>query len=123
MQVGSLVAGPRNTEVTVTLVAGPDQTATEHTLNSFLKCCTDLSRIGRIVVLDAGLSAEDRDMLQKRYGFLEFVDCGPGDGSGAQLGQIREQKGGRFGCIWARAGGLLPPNRTVPASWLTAFKP
>ena len=76
--VGSLVAGPRDSEVTVTLVAGPDQQATEQTLNSFLHCCTDLSRVGRFVVLDAGLSARDRTRLRKRYGFLEFADCGPG---------------------------------------------
>ena len=40
----SLVAGPRDSEVTVSLVAGPDRDATEQTLNSFPRCCIDLPR-------------------------------------------------------------------------------
>ena len=95
--VGSLVAGPRDSEVTVTLVAGADQQATEQTLNSFLHCCTDLARVGRFVVLDAGLSAQDRARLGERYRFVEFADCGPG----AQLGQLRAQVGGR---LWLHLG-------------------
>jgi tetratricopeptide (TPR) repeat protein len=95
--VGSLVAGPRDAEVTVSLVAGPDRAATEQTLDSFLHCCTDVSRVGRFVVLDVGLSALDRARLRERYGFLEFVDCGPG----AQFAQLREQIGGRF---WLHLG-------------------
>jgi glycosyltransferase involved in cell wall biosynthesis len=90
--VGSLVAGPRDTEVTVSLVAGPDRAATEQTLNSFLHCCTDVSRVGRFLVLDTGLSAQDRTELQERYGFLEFVDADPG----AAIVQIREHVQGRF---------------------------
>ncbi len=99
--VGSLIAGPREAEVTVTLVAGPDQEATEQTLNSFLHCCTDLSRVGRFVVLDAGLSARDRARLGERYPFAEFADCRPGDSSGAQLAQLRAQIGGR---LWLHLG-------------------
>jgi glycosyltransferase involved in cell wall biosynthesis len=96
--VGSLVAGPPDAEVTVSLVAGPDQAATEQTLNSFLNCCTDVAQVGRFLVIYAGLSAPDRARLheratlQERYGFLEFVDCGPG----VQLAQLREQIHGRF---------------------------
>ena len=99
--VGSLVAGPRDAEVTVSLVAGPDRETTEQTLNSFLHCCTDLSRVGRFVVVDAGLSAPDRAVLRKRYGFLEFADRRSGDGPGAQLAQLRKQIGGRF---WLHLG-------------------
>jgi hypothetical protein len=98
---GSLVAGPRDAEVTVSLIAGPDQGTTEQTLNSFLNCCTDVSQVGRFLVLDAGLSAQDRATLQQRYGFLEFVDPGPDDGPGAQLAQLRAQVGGRF---WLHLG-------------------
>jgi tetratricopeptide (TPR) repeat protein len=103
MLVGSLVAGPRDAEVTVSLVAGPDYAATEQTLNSFLNCCIDVSRVGRFLVIYAGMSALDRAglreraMLGKRYGFLEFVDCEPG----AQLAQIREHIHGRF---WLHLG-------------------
>jgi hypothetical protein len=71
--VQRLVAGPRGAEVVVSLVAGPDRAATELTLNSFLHCCTDVSRVGRFLVIDAGLSAEDREMLCDRYGFVEFA--------------------------------------------------
>ena len=99
--VSSLVAGTRDAEVTVSLVAGPHRAASEQTLNSFLHCCTDVSRVGRFLVVDAGLSAPDRAMLQQRYGFLEFADCRPGDGPGAQLAALRTQIGGRF---WLHLG-------------------
>ncbi|GFG92167.1 glycosyltransferase [Mycobacterium bourgelatii] len=99
--VGNLVAGSRNAEVTVTLVAGPDREATEQTLNSFLHCCTDLSRVGRFLVVDAGLSAQDRAALRKRYGFVEFARRRSGDGTGAQLARLRAQIGGRF---WLHLG-------------------
>jgi hypothetical protein len=56
--VPKLVAGQRDSAVTVSLVAGPDLRAIEHTLNSFLHCCMDLSRVGRFVVLAAVLEAE-----------------------------------------------------------------
>jgi len=94
--VGSVVAGPRNTNVTVSLIAGPDRTATEQTLNSFLHCCNDVSQVGRFLVLDTGLSAPDRATLQERYGFLEFAHPDIGGVPGAQLAQLREQIHGRF---------------------------
>ena len=72
--VDKLIAGPPSAEVTVSLIAGPDLSATEQTLNSFLHCCTDVSRVGRFLVIDAGLSAQDRETLCQRYGFVEFPD-------------------------------------------------
>jgi glycosyltransferase involved in cell wall biosynthesis len=104
--VGNLIAGPHDAEVTVTLVAGPDQAATEQTLNSFLHCCTDISRVGRVVVVDGGLSAQDRATLRERYGFLDFADCGPG----AHLAQIREQVGGRFWLHLGRGWRFFAPE-------------
>jgi hypothetical protein len=95
--VGSLIAGPRDAEVTVTLVAGPDHAATEQTLNSFLHCCTDVSRVGRFLVIDGGLAAQDRAKLLERYGFLEFADADPS----AEIAQIRKQIHGRF---WLHLG-------------------
>jgi len=92
----SLAAGSRDTEITVSLLAGPDRAALEQTLNSFLHCCTDVSRVGRFLVVDAGLSAPDRAMLTQRYGFLEFVDPGSGEGPGARLAQLRAQIHGRY---------------------------
>jgi hypothetical protein len=77
MLAHNLIAGPRDAEVTVSLV-GADRVTTEETLNSFLHCCTDVSRVGRFLVVDAGLSVEDRAMMHERYPFLEFVDWAPG---------------------------------------------
>ena len=99
--VQSLAAGPGETEVTVSLIAGPDRQTTEQTLNSFLICCLDVSRVGRFLVLDTGLSAADRALLQQRYGFLEFADAGPVDKPAAQLAQLRTQIDGRF---WLHLG-------------------
>jgi hypothetical protein len=84
-------AGPRHAEVVVSLVAGPDRARTEHTLNSFLNCCTDVSRVRRFLVVDVGLSARDRAILRERYGFLEFADSRSADEPDAQLEQIRAQ--------------------------------
>jgi hypothetical protein len=97
----SLIAGPGNAEVTVSLIAGPDRAATEQTLNSFLHCCTDVSRVGRFLVIDAGLSAQDRAILHNRYAFLEFADRGAGHASGAELTQLRDQIFGRY---WLHLG-------------------
>ncbi|MEE6179617.1 2OG-Fe(II) oxygenase [Mycobacterium sp. 050134] len=99
--VDSLVAGSRDAEVTVSLVAGPDREVTEQTLNSFLHCCTDVSRVGRFLVVDAGLSVEDRGWLQERYGFVEFAPRWSGDGPQAQVAQLSKRVGGRF---WLHLG-------------------
>jgi glycosyltransferase involved in cell wall biosynthesis len=96
-----LASSPRDTEVVVSLVAGPDLARIEHTLNSFLNCCTDVSRVGRFLVIEAGLAARDRATLRERYGFLEFDRLGPADGPGAQLAQLRAQIDGRF---WLHLG-------------------
>jgi hypothetical protein len=99
--VQSLAAGPGEAEVTVSLVAGPDRETTEQTINSFLTCCLDVSRVGRFLVLDAGLSAADRAKLRKRYGFLEFARRRSSDKPAAQLAQLRAQIDGRF---WLHLG-------------------
>src|ERR1700751_3339196 len=96
-----LAVGPRDTEVVVSLVAGPDLARIEQTLNSFLNCCTDVSRVGRFLVVEAGLAAGDRATLRERYGFLEFDRWGPADGPAAQLAQLRGQIDGRF---WLHLG-------------------
>ena len=99
--VQRLLAGPGETEVVVSLLAGPDRASTEHTLNSFLNCCTDVSRVGRFLVLDAGLSPKDRATLVERYGFLEFCPPGPDDGPSAHLAHLRTQIHQRF---WLHLG-------------------
>lgn len=64
--------GPDPT-VTLSVAAEPDRAATEATLNSFLRCCTDRDRVGRFVVLDSGLTPEDRAELVQRYPFAEII--------------------------------------------------
>jgi hypothetical protein len=99
--VQSLAAGPGEAEVTVSLVAGPDRQTTEQTINSFLTCCLDVSRVGRFLVIDTGLSAPDRAKLRKRYGFLEFARRRSGDGPAAQMARLGAQIDGRF---WLHLG-------------------
>jgi len=117
--VGSLVAGPRDAEVTVSLVAGPDQETTEQTLNSFLNCCADVSRVGRFLLVYEGVSALDRAKLserarlRQRYAFLEFLDCGHGEGPGAHLAQIREQIGGRFWLHLGQGWRFFAPDNLI----------
>ena len=43
--VRNLIDGPRGADVTVSLIAGPDRSSTEQTLNSFLSCCTDVMKV------------------------------------------------------------------------------
>lgn len=95
--IQSLVASPGDSEITVSLIAGPDRASTEQTLNSFLHCCLDISRVGRFLAVDIGLSPQDRQLLQERYGFLEFAQPGPGP----QLADLRAAIHGRF---WLHLG-------------------
>jgi hypothetical protein len=99
--VRSLTTDRGETEIAVTLIAGPDRHTTEQTLDSFLTCCRDVSRVGRFLVLDAGLSAPDRAKLRKRYGFLEFPRRRSGDGPAAQLAQLHTQINEQF---WLHLG-------------------
>jgi hypothetical protein len=99
--VQSLTADPGKAEVTVSLIAGPDRQTTEQTINSFLTCCLDVSRVKRFLVLDTGLSAPDRKLLRKRYGFLEFPRRRSGDGPAAQFAQLHAKVNERF---WLHLG-------------------
>jgi glycosyltransferase involved in cell wall biosynthesis len=109
MLVGSIIAGPRDAEVTVSLVAGPDRAATEQTLNSFLHSCTDVSRVERFLVIDDGLAAQDRANLLECYGFLEFADADPG----AEIERIREQIHGRFWLHLAHNWRFFAPENLI----------
>jgi hypothetical protein len=83
-------------EITVSLIAGPDLVGTQQALNSFLNSCSDVSLVGRFLLIDAGLSAADREILQALYEFLEFTHLGPEDAQDIQLTQVREHIHGRF---------------------------
>ncbi|MCV7329654.1 hypothetical protein [Mycobacterium cookii] len=99
--VQSLIAGPGAADVTVSLVAGQDLQTTEHTINSFLNCCLDASRVKRFLVLDTGLSDSDRAKLLRRYGFIKFARSVLKDKPAAQLAQLRARVDGR---LWLHLG-------------------
>ena len=90
--------GRPNAEVTVSLIAGADRAVTEQTLNSFLNCCSDVTRVGRFLILDTGLTAADRAAVGSRYGFVEFAFA---EDSGSYLSQLRAQIHGRY---WLHLG-------------------
>jgi hypothetical protein len=76
--VRNVIDGPRDTDVTVGVIAGPDWPSTATTLDSFLHCCTDVAKVGRFLVFDHGQTPGDRTILHQRYPFLEFVECADG---------------------------------------------
>ncbi|OBK34767.1 hypothetical protein A5658_10980 [Mycobacterium sp. 1245111.1] len=111
--VQSLTTSLGTAEVTVTLAAGPNRQSTENTLNSFLNCCLDVSWVGRFLILDAGLSAPDRELLQQRYGFLEFANADPGDNPAAQLAKLHVQINGRFWLHLGEGWRFFTPERYI----------
>ena len=98
--VQTLPARPGQAEVTVSLVAGPDRQTTEQTLNSFLTCCLDVSRVGRFLVLDTGLSAPTAPSCAN-VTHSEFARRRSGDKPAPLLAQLRAQIDGRF---WLHLG-------------------
>ena len=87
--VRNLINGPRDPDVTVGMIAGPNWPATAATLNSFLHCCIDVTKVGRFLVFDHGQTPGDRTILRQRYPFLEFVECAEG-------ADLREHIRGRY---------------------------
>ena len=77
-RVSLLGTAPFGSDVTITVVAGPDRGAVERTLNSFFRCASDLSRVGRILIADMGLWPEDRTALRDCYPTIEFHSFPPG---------------------------------------------
>jgi len=111
--VRSLLAGTRDSEVTVTVIAGPGGAGTEATLNSFLTCCLDVSQVGRVLLVDAGLPAEDRAALSARYGFVEFTHQGPSDEPGAVLAHLANQIRGRYWLHVGRGWRFFAPEQLI----------
>jgi hypothetical protein len=102
-----------NAEITVSLIAGPDLVGTQQALNSFLNSCTDVSLVGRFLLIDAGLSAADREILQALYEFIEFAHLGPEDAQDIQLGQVRENIDGRFWLHLDQNWRFLAPENLI----------
>ncbi|WP_292975327.1 glycosyltransferase [Mycobacterium sp.] len=99
--VRRLIPNSDNADAVVSLLAGPDQGTTEQTLNTFLHCCLDAWRIKRVLILDAGLTAQDRATLQSRYPLVDFIPDVPGDSPDAQLARLRNSVDGR---LWLHLG-------------------
>ena len=87
--VRNIIDGPRDADVTVSVIAGPNWHSTAATLDSFLHCCTDVAKVGRFLVFDHGQTPEDRVILLQRYPFLEFIECADG-------AELREHIRGRY---------------------------
>lgn len=83
--------GRRDAEITVSLIATTDRRLAEWTLNSFLRCCVDLTQNERFILVDAGLSPTDRKSLTESYPFLEFIE-----GDTSDLNGVRDKIGGRY---------------------------
>jgi hypothetical protein len=112
--VRKLIAAPCGSDVTVSVIAGPNRSSTEQMLNSFLHCCTDVMKVRRFLILGAGLSVQDQTILVERYGFLEFVQ----DGAGDQLTRLRDQINDRFWLHLGQGWRFFAPDNLI--SRLTA---
>ena len=75
---------------------GPDRTVTERTLDSFLNCCRDLDRISRFLIIADGLAVQDRDVVRRRYPFVELLDASPAEELYLRLSHIRNALTGRL---------------------------
>ncbi|MBY0442101.1 MAG: glycosyltransferase [Mycobacteriaceae bacterium] len=105
--------GPREVEVTVSLISGPDLQSTERTLNSFLRCCTDITRVGRFLVLDVGLSAQDRAALMDRYRFVELTHTDSTQETKDQIAHLRTQINGRFWMHLSQGWQFFAPENFI----------
>jgi hypothetical protein len=59
--------------VTLSITACRRPELFEQTVDSFLRCCEDVERIGRWICVDDGSSPADRRRMQQLYPFFEFV--------------------------------------------------
>lgn len=64
-------------EITLTITSCRRLALFERTVNSFLRCCADVERIGRFVCVDNGSSPADVERMRSRYPFFEFVLTDP----------------------------------------------
>lgn len=64
---------PGDADVTLTVTTCQRLDLFERTVNSFLNCCQDLERIHRFVCVDDNSSPADRQRMQQRYPFFDFI--------------------------------------------------
>ena len=95
--VRSMRSAPQDAdvEVSVSLTTGADLDIAERSMNSLLNSCTDCPRIGRFVVDDSLLSAEDRAVFRSRYPFAEPLGLSA-DSVGDRLHRISDTITSRY---------------------------
>ncbi len=69
--------GAGNAQVTLTISSCRRPVLFERTVNSFLRCCSDLERIGRWICVDNGSAEVDRARMRELYPFMEFIYTDP----------------------------------------------
>jgi tetratricopeptide (TPR) repeat protein len=104
--VCNVIDGPRDADVTVSVIAGPNWPSTAATIDSFLHCCTDVAKVGRFLVFDHGQTPEDRTILRQRYAFLDFVECEDG-------AELREHIRGRYWLDLDRGWRFFAPDNYI----------
>ena len=109
-----VIAGGGEPGVVVSVVAGSDVDVVGRTIDSFINCCSDVWRVGRFVVVDDGLSNDDRVLLGERYGFAEFVGAGSvkkkKKGKESSSGGVGDGFGGRYWLNLGRGWRFFAPE-------------
>ena len=73
------LAGPGAGDVTVTIAVGADASGIDLTINSFLNCCLDTTRIDRVMLCHTGLANSEESKLRELYPFLEVLELPVGE--------------------------------------------
>lgn len=81
-------------DLTVTVAAGTDAHGIDLTINSFLNCCLDSTRVSRVLLCHNGLTSTEQTRLRALYPFLEVVEVPVG-------AELRHHISTRF---WLRLG-------------------
>ena len=92
-------------DVTVTIAAGADASGIELTINSFLNCCLDTTRIDRVVLCHNGIANSEVAALRELYPFLEVVHL--------PAGEIRHEIRTRFWLRLSQGWRFFAPEKLI----------
>ena len=110
---GVAIPSEASADVTVTLLAGPDLSATEASIDTFMNCCLDRHLLSRFIVFYADLSDADRTALRDRYDFLEFIRIPVAADSVSQLDALRGHVSARYWLHVPRAWRFFAPESLI----------
>lgn len=99
------LAGLGAGDVTVTIAAGADASGLELTINSFLHCCLDTTRIDRVVLCHNGIANSEVAALRELYPFLEVVHL--------PAGEIRHEIRTRFWLRLSQGWRFFAPEKLI----------